>query len=237
MYRQRDQNDHLPPAEFLLIDRGERFDTPLDERRLVDVPALITKAKSLIHPEYEWPAELSRHHFYYYANLYPYLREPWNPERFRELPIHIGLMPRQFENFIHVFSIHPPVPDREVMQYRLDAWDVARNLFTSARQTIQWEKRARRRREFMNRRLQALLLKNPSLVEEGFDGSDKISEEIIHEAFERNFRGFELHMQRNSLIPEEHRLIPYSESPRVVASSLGELIVPRAIRLTNAVAA
>jgi hypothetical protein len=179
-----------------------------------------------------WPNDLSVHHFYWPAAWYPYDRamvSAENPALFRNLPIHKGLVLRTFENWLHKITLPPEMPEKEVMVYRVDAWLVARDLFKMARTTVQWEKRARRRRE--------LIIENPAIIKEGFNGIDVIGEEVMHEVLEKHFRGFEHQLQKQEKIPEEFRLLDITGTPRQVATDLGKIMTRSSLRLVQSIAA
>lgn len=237
-YQPRPRSNSLPSREFCQIDLGNpeeyyhSLDTPVDERGLIDIPQLIQVVKTCVNPNYTWPQELSVHHFYHPGSWYPYQPqdgEASNPHVFRNLPIHKGLMPRQFENLLHWVTREPPMPDKDVMRYRVEAWTVAKNLFRMARHTVQWEKRARRRRE--------LIAAQPAIIKAEFNGQDIIGEEIIEEVLSRHFRGIEHQIKRHENIPTEFRLVAFDGSAEVLATSLGKLIVPSSLSLVKAVAA
>lgn len=229
----------LPPRRFLVdIDTSRPKDfyhsieTPTDERGLVDIPELIKIVKGCVVSNYVWPEEPSVHHFYHPASNYPHVPdvgERNNPSVFRNLPIHKGLVPRQFENILHWVVKEPSIPSAEVRQYRVDAWSVAKDLFKMARDTVQWEKKAERRRK--------LVASNPEILKEEFSGEDIIGEEIMEEVFARNFRGLEYQLQRHEQIPREFHLVDLGASPQELAKGLGKLVVPGAMKLVNAVAA
>lgn len=228
--------ESLPPPDARLInpDRfpDRRIPTPTDERGLVDIPQLITDVKETVDPNYVWPNGLSVHHFYWPAAWYPYDRvitSTENPALFRNLPIHKGLVLRTFENWLHKITLPPEMPEKEIMVYRVDAWLVARDLFRMARTTVQWEKRARRRRE--------LIIANPAIIKEGFNGIDVIGEEIMHEVLEKNFRGFEHQLQKQEKIPEEFRLLDITGTPRQVATDLGKIMTRSSLQLVQSIAA
>jgi hypothetical protein len=227
--------ESLPPPDARLLDpyrSGEDLlPTPTDERGLVNIPQLIADVKSTVDPSYEWAGGLDVHHFYWYASLYPYTKgdSNQNPAFFRNIPVHKGLVPRSFHEWLHVVTEPPPVPKPEVMQYRIEAWMVARDLFKMARQTVQWEKKQRRRRE--------RVANNPEILREEFNGEDQIGEEVMHEVLEKNFRGFERQLERQGRIPEEFRILDISGTPKKVATNLGKLVARPSLYLADVIAA
>lgn len=225
----------LPPPDARLIDPHAPdflpLTTPVDERGIINIDSLIDQVKATVDPCYTWPKHASVHHFYWPESWYkiPYTEPRENPTVFRNLPINKGLVPRVFENWLHQITIPPVLPEREVRACTVEAWLVARDLFLMARKTVQWQRIAERRRQ--------LISENPTMINEGFNGSDVIGEEIMHEIFEKNFRGVTRHLERNAQLPEAFRLLPTSNEPATIAQALGKIIVPRSLKLVNRVAA
>lgn len=221
----------LPPLESQLINPAtEKIDTPVDERGLIDIPQLITDVKATVDPDFEWPSALSIHHFYWPSAAYPYETGHHNSTSagtFRNLPLHKGLLPRVFENWLHKVTLPPEVPEAEVMQYRIEAWSIVKDLFKTARETVVHEKLARRRREY--------IAANPEVLKVEFNGEDHIGEEYIQLAYEKNFRGWEQIRERHERIPQEFRLIQLDRPPTEIASSLGKLAVPKSMKLVRSV--
>ncbi|MBX4190684.1 hypothetical protein KW794_01210 [Candidatus Saccharibacteria bacterium] len=231
MERQRAPQPSLPPHDVWLIESGEKLETPLNKLGIVDPQATIALVRGSIDPEYIWDPALSLHHFQWDKNLYPDVKQhnrP-NPHFFRELPPHKGLMLREFENFLHTITLRPPVPEEEVMYYRIEAWKVASSLFKKAREVVQWERRQRRRR-------QRYIADNPHLVDEGFEGRDPIGEEIMQEILEKDLRGVDIHREQNAKLPPEFRFFD-SEAPLTeIAGNIGRIAVPRSQKLYKALA-
>lgn len=209
-----------PPDARLLIPKHyeEKLPTPLDHHGFVDIDKTIELVLSTVDPSYVWPKEVSVHHFQWPEHNYPNILsvpKPHNPYLFRNLPIQKGLLLRCFENVLHDVTQSPPVPDNDEMANRVEAWAVVKDLFGSARQTVQWQKRQKRRRE--------LISSNPGIVPEGFDGQDVIGEEIMYEILEKHSRSFELLLEKQEQIPREHRIVEIVPSPEVMAQRLGRL--------------
>ncbi len=214
--------ENLPPRDMRTYP-DEKIPTPTDERGLVDVPRLIAAVQKTVDPEYEWPRQLSIHHFYWPEADYPYVTAGLavdNPAVFRNLPIHRGLLPRAFENWLHIITLPPPKPSEEVMHHRVEAWNVARSLFQKVRATIQTEKLARARAEYVRQ--------NPVILKEEFDGVDIIGEEVMQEILERHFRGTRHHLRRLQDIPPEYRFIDPDDSLADMGRKLGRVVVPKA---------
>jgi len=221
----------LPPRELWLIDPGEKVDTPIDSRGLVDIDASVALVKSLIAEGYTWGGGVDVHHFQWYSNLYPYIQNSTvNPANFRDLPPHKGLLPREFHNFIHAVTLAPPVPDEEVMYYRSEGWRVASSLFNQTRELLKQERQWRRH-------VQRIISQNPDLGEEGFDKLERVDQETMNEILAKDFKGIDIHLARNEQLPEEFRFFDSNEPAIKVAGRLGKIIMPRHLKLTKIVAA
>lgn len=216
----------LPPQEYRK-PLTEKIPTPTDDRGLIDISELIRVVKATIEPEYEWPSYASNHHFYWPGNAYPHdFTGLVNPAYFRNLSIHKGNIPRVFENWLHEITIPPAVPSEEVMHYRVQAWDVALNLFKSARQVVRWERLIRQREEYV--------LDNPTIITRTEQGED-IGAEINAKIIARHFKGLDMHLARLERVPSEFRLCDANITPQQLATRLGEIVVPRAMPLTGVV--
>ncbi len=220
----------FPPKEAWLINPyRDKFETPVDDRGLIDVPTLIESVKDTVDEDYEWPSNLSIHHLYWHERHYDSaFAGPW-ARRFRELPIHKAVVPRVFENWLHLVTLPPDVPDPEVMRARVESWGVAEDLFHSVRQAVVWEKRGRRRAE----RVQNSLVSLP----EEFKGVDVIGKEVLQAILGRHFNGMERHLARLQEVPPEFRLAEPTDTREILAKKLGKIIGPRALHLVRAVAA
>lgn len=217
----------LPPPDarlFLPKNYEDKLVTPLDHHGFVDIDKTIELVISTVDPSFEYPKDVSVHHFQWpeawYPNL-PYEPKFYNPAHFRNLPIQKGLLLRCFENVLHEVTKEPPVPDRDEMAQRVAAWLAIRDLFGVARKTVQWQKRQKRRRE--------LIRANPNIVQDGFDGQDIIGEEIMHEILEKHTRSFEKLLKRQEKIPEHHRIFTIETSPEKTAQNLGKFAARRNI--------
>lgn len=220
----------LPPREFWRLP-DEPFETPVDERGIIDIERLVESVKSTVDPEYTWQQADSTHHFYWPGSNYSY-DEKWVSDkkvystgRFRDLPIHKGELPREFENWLHIVTLPSAVPSREVMQYRTEAWRVAVNLFGSARRVVLWEKRAEKRSKYIEN--------HPEVIT--FQEEDDFAREYIADLLDRHFRGVERHMSELERVPPEFRLIEPSGSPKELATNLGKLVAGRSLKLRNVV--
>lgn len=220
----RNSNSAWLPALNSLELPKYRVETPTDERGLVDIPRTLEIVQSMIKPGYILSNEDSTHHFYWWANLYQQSRDERrvNPSFFRELPIHKGELPREFENLLHQVTMPVAPPKAEVMQYRVESWLVARSLFDSATKIIEWRRRAEDRINSGE---------DPNIVRpEG----DIYAKEWMAETIDRHFDGVEQHMKDMARVPPEFRLIEPCNNPTELAQALGTLVIPRSLRIAQA---
>jgi hypothetical protein len=120
------------------------IDTPTDERGFVDYGALLGHVDKLVDKDFIWSSRLDIHHLQWEGHLYNpdhYEEEedPTIPQRFREIPFHKLLIPRQMHNFIHVITRPPEPPEYGEMKKRVEAFEVAVRLFQKAKQTLDIE--------------------------------------------------------------------------------------------------
>lgn len=228
--RKEDPSLWLPPQETWQLP-DEPIETPTDERGLVDVPRLIEAVKATIDPAYRWPQPRgNKHHFYWPRANYPYEQQWWDRERmynagaFCNLPIHKGDLPKEFENWLHLVTLPPAVPNEEVMQYRIEAWRVATDLFKSARQVVIWERRAKKRGPYIEA--------NPE-VKKYNDDDDLYAREYMAGILDHHFRGVEQHIAALERVPPEFRLIEPASTPKELAAGLGRFVTKRALKLTR----
>lgn len=220
----------LPPEEVWLINPArDKLLTPVDERGLIIIPELIQAVKGTVDPSYKWPPHLSVHHLYWEGWWYESRFAGDSARKFRELSIHKALLPRIFENWLHKVTEPPDVPDPEVMEYRVKAWNVAESLFRSVRQAVRWERMARRRA--------ALLERKHDVLPDEFNGEDMIGREVIGAILDKHFKGMDREIARLEQIPREFRLVEPDGSHHNLAAQLGTIVMPRAMQLVRAVAA
>jgi hypothetical protein len=207
--------DGLPPEEFWAIPPIKKEPTPTDDRGFIIVDDLVTIVKRYIRPEYSWPNMRDIHHLYYYAGEYQQVEQESGGAipslRFRELAINKLLVPRYFHNVLHLVTERAPMPDPEVMRYRIDAWDCAVNLFTSVRSATQTE------------RMQRRLAERPADINS--DEQKKVNDEYMNEQFLRHFRGVGQHLGALTLIPIEYWPFSPAMSARVAAGHVGDIVL------------
>ena len=131
----------LPPPEYRLYnpEMDGRIATPLDERGLVDAPALFQVIAETIDPSYDWSSSKPDSHHLQWPNRWygdeagnPSERTA-NPQKFRDIAIGRWMLPRVMHNWIHEVTIPPPLPSPEVMFYRSEAQRATRALFMTVR--------------------------------------------------------------------------------------------------------
>lgn len=226
----------LPPRDAWLIDpHKDKLDTTTDDRGLVIVPDLIQAVKETIDPTYEWSSTgpNDRHHLYWPETAYSRWNSPLgigDPATFRNLPIHIALVPRVFHNWLHTITRPPELPGAEIMALRVESWRVARGLFIAARKVYAHERLAYKRREN--------IANNAIQLRDDCEGEDAIGEEYIQDVFAKNFTSWEYQYERNEKLPEEFRVHGIEDArPAELAKPLGKLVGPRALYLVPTIAA
>ncbi len=142
--------EQLPPVEkspilqtlarvgLEVFRREYLLETP-NHDGVVDHDALIALMRQQVDPDYRWEAPFfDEHHLSWYAALYesPNHAKPELAHEFRELPTNKLWVPRQFHNFIHAVTEHPPVPEPEVMREKIREFRRNQFIFRVASQAI-----------------------------------------------------------------------------------------------------
>jgi hypothetical protein len=217
----------MPPKDYW-PDPFLKIETPIDDRGLVDIDKLITDVKGTIDPNFKWEGTYGTHHFYWPSVNYSYDTKWAQEDRrfsqgsFRNLPIHKGELPKVFENWLHFITCPPEVPSRGVMQYRMEAWQVATDLFHSASQVVMWQRREKRRSDFLTLGSNLLFLRA---------NDDSYAQEYIAEILSKHFRGLDRHIDALHRVPPEYRLVEPTESPYDIASTLGRFVARSSMKL------
>ncbi len=213
----------LPPQEYILIGKNEKLPTPLDELGLVDIAQLITDVKTTLAPEFILPTTyVDAHHFYWPKSFYPHSDssvDPVNPALFRNQSVNRGLIPIVFHNWIHEVTLPPVIPSLEVMEYRTEAWQVAKLLFDSVKNVRKFERRYER------------LTSIP--YEENLNDID---EDILLEILDNFLNTADSCVERMRKVPVEFRLIDPDEPIGDITLKLGELVAKPSLTLIRAVA-
>jgi hypothetical protein len=134
----------MPPIEYRLFDtsKDEPIETPLDDKGLVDLDALITVVKETVEPSYKWISRLNDvHHLQWYKSLYHEHENPDLAIEFRELATRKAYVPRVFHNWTHRITLPPPMPTEEVMRYSIDAQKVATSLVKTTSEAVRLSRR------------------------------------------------------------------------------------------------
>jgi len=124
-----------PTAESLIRSPYDKIATPLDDRGLVDIGSLLNEVGSFVDPDYVWRGRFDEHHLFWFGNLYNsanlFNQNPDLSRKFRGVPLHKIELPRELHDFIHTVTLPVEPPDQEVMEYRLESWEIATSLFNS----------------------------------------------------------------------------------------------------------
>lgn len=128
-----------------------RFAVPsqTDERGFVDYGWLLGHIHSLVPSNHVWTGTPDVHHLQWTAESYEPkhfadYEDPELPNRFREVPFHKLLIPRDLHDLIHVVTLPSEPPEFEVMEKRLAAYDTAISLFQKAKQAVEVANKAHR---------------------------------------------------------------------------------------------
>lgn len=199
----------FPPAEYWLINPYERrhtIKTPTDNRGLVIVDELIETVNATVAPDYQWatePENIDMHHLMGDPTRYPWVKAPHNPARFRQLPINMLYLPRDFHNLLTMLTVDPPRPPFEIMAQQNEAWAIASALFKKAEDTEEAV------RQQIGRRRDITL----GLVEVRNDanGEDKYATEWLRERYEKHLKGFWQNLYRYQGLSPELRLVELEE--------------------------
>lgn len=113
---------------------------PIDHRGIVIPDESVEYVlDTFFWPDYEWDYKagdaqtaLDEHHFLHRAALYKPTNFKGNtiPQKTRELPTLIGLMPRQLHCTFHDLTLEPPVPSLEAMQQYFSSYQLASRAFS-----------------------------------------------------------------------------------------------------------
>lgn len=179
---------HLPPRDAWKIDpeHVKKFYAPTDDRGFVLPDQTVEKVLDLFEDEYEWPIDLRHqakrpnvHHFHWIARQYEPARYKGRtvPNQFRELPSVKGIVPRQFHNVIHNVTLPPQMPKYRDMERHIRAYRLARWTFDSATRAME---------------VQSRFIESDIIA----DSNDTIANEILITAFDRQFRGYRMNIER-----------------------------------------
>lgn len=144
---------HLPPpsaapilehydVESKRVAPEYLLEPPIDDRGVVNIFATVELALSLVDSDYIWSRddpEPDVHHFVWERDWYHprHYGGSTIPRDYRDkISFHKGYMPRTLHDFIHATIAAPKVPDFSVMEARVRDYEVALELFESARGAV-----------------------------------------------------------------------------------------------------
>ena len=213
---QREVNhENLPPENMRLLSPNQKIETILDSRGLVDFVATARAVKATIRPEYDFiqaSGFFDEHHLQWPRDSYNFdLPGGGSAAEFDNLAISRAKLPRVFHNWLHHVTEPPPLPDPEVMQYRIDAQRVALSLLSTVRA-------GKRRERSQHRR--------------------HISDSEIRRNLMRYLEEFETQVERADRIPPDFQLLPLNQLRRIntvedmfkIGAALGKLAVPMSVK-------
>lgn len=216
----------LPAEDFRLVGNNFMIQTPTDDRGLVEIAEHIKLVKMTLSPGINWNYQSSNiHHFYWPAHLYNKANDNVQTQEiiFRNLPIHKGLLPIQFHNWMHRISEPPILPKPEVIEYRNESWFVANKLFQAVRKY--------KRQDRSLRKVYLEVSKNPELAD-----SDEIEIEILTDLYENFFSRYEKLHKELFNIPKEFRLVDPDKPFDQLNKDLGRVAGCNALILKRQVA-
>ena len=142
----------LPPLDAWKVNPCtlKKFYAPTDSRGFVKPEATIELILSLFDESYVWPASWSKsaphilrpddHHFHWVSAGYSEQlfqgKYAGIPAKFRDLPTNRGIIPRQFHNVIHKYTLPPKTPKQESMVRYFESFEIARQLFRNAERAL-----------------------------------------------------------------------------------------------------
>jgi hypothetical protein len=210
----------LPPHQYWLVNPArDQFETPTDGRGLVDVRALVRLGKAAVDSQYTWDLTRIRDdHLYWSATAYEklaYTLDDPLPVVFRNIPPNIIRLPLQFERWKHAITIPPDFPSLEVMQYSVEAWATARDLYLSVKEAVKWERLQRDR---------ARMLLDPTSQTRPKDPDDTIGQDFIADTLAANFRDVSTHLEKHQKVPPEFQLIQPTDDVRHILRLIGHQV-------------
>jgi hypothetical protein len=183
---------YFPPDEAFIQDPTVIIDTPVDSRGLVRVQELLEQVTQYVRPGYKWRGEPDDHHLYWFAKIFNlqnlFVQDTRLGTDFRTLPLHIIEIPRELHNLIHAVTRPVEAPNKEVMEYRVESWQVASNLFKA---------------------LEAI---------EYFQGlSDReVARRINNDSIEKNRRNMRVNVDRAKELPPHYRFFKISAFNKIM---------------------
>lgn len=207
-----------------------KLETPLDRFGIVDKTALALLVLGTAPAGHIWGPKKREHHWQWPRTLYP--NEPEadvNAHSFRELSANREKLPLSFERRLHLATLHPPVPETEVMAQKIEAHLAANMLLRTAREIIEWRQKTRRQRLFNST--------NQYAIENNGTPDKKDRNKAYNRYKGRTYaRGFRISLERYYDVPPDFRPVETGGSAEQVLGDLGRALGQRALRqaLANA---
>lgn len=210
----------LPLAEFRLPEfrtqeglAEHKIETPLNEWGLVDIDELVRRVNATMMPGYRWGGPNDRHHLGWAHARYVEADELLGDDTattFRDLPINLIWVPREFHNWTHAVTKEPQMPSRDIMREYIDEWAMVSSFFNSVKDAMATKRlydRVRRSREGTE-----------------WEFTDA-QEQLLSEDLLRRFGGVAMHVSALSEMKFERW--PFSPDMRVVtaAGQIGDIVM------------
>ena len=212
-----------PAEHYRLVELDFRLETPIDGRGLIDTTQHVDLVKQTLSSRIDWKNHATNmHHFYWPARDYADTSEdPTSLEStFRNLPIHKGIMPVQFHNWLHRISEPPELPSKEVMEYRVEAWGVAARLFDAVRS---YKRKTRSLTEFF------LQDQAKSSIEELSD----VDREVLDDLYSEFFETYPTLHQKLYEVPGEFQLVDPDQPFELINKQLGKIAGASTLHFTR----
>ncbi len=204
----RAYKDGLPHQDFWEFDpRKQKIPTPVDELGMVDDVQLVKDVKATIKPGYLWTGDSDRHHLYWTQADYAKVQAEtsFKALAFRNSPQHIIRVQRIFHNWIHAVTVPPPIPEPDIMNYRIEAWSIASSFFKMVQSTSHNARVIERERVRRN-------------------GFTEVQERLLNAIMRRETEGLLRHVDDLAKIPEEHVPINLNLPFHEAAGRIGHIV-------------
>lgn len=223
------------PSQWIDLSTGlaqpdiPRLVLPTDDRGLIKPDEVVHLVNDFFFwPDYDWPFDPrdpetapDDHHFYFTARSYQPERNGGSeiPHRFRELPTHIGRMPRQFHNVLHDFTIAPEKPAIDTMQGYCDSYSLAERAFKKLIKAAKNAADAQTKFGMRRRSLESGYIEPSS-------AQDAVAQEFLRSFFTKHFEAYSESVEQwRSLAPSDRALLELPEvqryKPQYVVRRLG----------------
>ena len=172
----------LPPRDAWTWSAEQGLlETPLDQKGLVDLDALVALGKITVESGYDWSSSFNDvHHLQWPQGAYVG-DAPVVAQDFRELVRRKAYVPRQFHNWLHYITLPPPLPTEEAMRCSIHAERTARSLAATAQLAVKLTR------------------------------MKDIPENKLLERLKEEFDHYTLYIENARLVPEEFQLLRLAE--------------------------